>query len=271
MTLLGRRISVAVPDTVLEEKDSLKDKTNKLGTIARACSIYGVDLVQIFGDNTADGDSGLIVKVLRYLETPQYLRRRLYPLDETLRFAGTLPPLRIPSHKPKVKIEELGAGEFREGVANGDGTVDIGLDQLVRIEGNVPQGRVTVRVTSKFPLKGEVVHRERVQGYWGYKVEVASMHEVFAVDWLKIATSKLGQPLGEGLPALRTSVLKSERVKLIFGSPSRGLFEIVGRDLQRRSDFVVNLFPEQDVVTVRTEEAIFAGLNLLSVLIADKA
>lgn len=57
-------------------------------------------------------------------------------------------------------------------------------------------------------------------------------------------------------------------MKLIFGSPTRGLFDLVGADLPRKVDFVLNLFAEQHTETVRTEEAIFAGLNVVSNLIS---
>ncbi len=262
---------MAVPDTVLEEKDSLRDKTSKLGTIARACSIYGVDLIEVFRDDKGHGEAELITKVLGYLETPQYLRRRLYPLDEALRYAGTLPPLRIPSHKPKVRIDEIRTGEVREGVANGDGSVDVGLDQAVRIEGGAREGRVTVRVKSKSPLTGEVIPREQAGEYWGYAVRTVPAGDVFSKGWLRIATSRLGRSLSSELAGLQASVQRSQKVKLVFGSPARGLFDIFGREVQEAADFVVNLIPEQKVVSVRTEEAVFAGLSLLGVLSVDKA
>ena len=129
MTLNGKRISVAFPDTVLEEHDSLREKTVKLGQVARACSIFGVDSVEVFRDPRGGGEAPLIRRVLEYLETPQYLRRRLFPLDESLKYAGLLPPLRIPSHKPKVASASLHPGEFREGAVLDDGvTVDVGLE-----------------------------------------------------------------------------------------------------------------------------------------------
>ena len=85
MTLLGRRLAVSLPDTVLEEKDSPRDKTAKLGLVARACAMYGVDVIEVFRDPGGKGEGPAIIKVLQYLETPQYLRRRLYPLDDVLK------------------------------------------------------------------------------------------------------------------------------------------------------------------------------------------
>lgn len=272
--LLGKKLAVAFPDSVLEEKDSLRDKTMKLGLIARACAIYGVDVVEVFREQGGRGELALIRKILEFLETPQYLRRRLYPMDEALRFAGILPPLRIPSHKAKVPVGNLRLGEIREGLTNGDGTVDIGLDHPAQLAGREqPDRRVTVRIKSVSPLAAEIISREEVAEYWGYRVEAKSANDVLSDRrfGLRIAASRLGEPLVTQLPSLRTAIGGAAGVKLIFGSPSKGLFDIIGPTLARRSDFLVNLFAEQHVETVRTEEAIFAGLNLVNVLAAEKA
>ncbi|HMD79647.1 MAG TPA: putative RNA uridine N3 methyltransferase, partial [Nitrososphaerales archaeon] len=135
MALLGKRLAVSIPDTVLEEKDSPRDKTVKLGLMARAFAIYGVDVVEVFRDPARRGEGAMVKKVLEFLETPQYLRKRLYPIDEDLRFAGVLPPLRIPSHRPKSTVENVELGQVREGVANPDGTVDVGLPQNAKLRG----------------------------------------------------------------------------------------------------------------------------------------
>ena len=270
MALLGKRLAVSIPDTLLEERITPRDKTVKLGLVARACSIYGVDTVEIFGDERWRGEMPLIKKTLEYLETPQYLRRRLFPLDDSLRYAGLLPPLRIPSHMQKVPLEKLSIGEVREGVTNSDGTVDIGLDENPRLKEKVGANkRITIKVTSKNPFVAEVIQRDQVNEYWGYGVESRTAAEVFEDPRyrLKIATSRYGNALQSLGGRLRESVSRASSVKLIFGSPSKGLFDLVGPGLLKRADYVVNLFPEQHVETVRTEEAIFAGLNLVSMLV----
>jgi methyltransferase len=274
LALLGKRLAVAVPDTLLEERASLRDKTVKLGIVARACAIYGVDIVEIFRDPKGHGELALTRKVLEFLETPQYLRKRLFPLDETLQYAGVLPPLRIPSHKPMTPVQGLKSGEVREGVTNSDGTVDIGLEERARLEGSAkPNIRLTVQVRSKNPLIVVPIARENVPDYWGYIVESKSVEEVFNDRrfMLKLATSRLGDPLSLRLSEVRDSLGKAAGVKLVFGSPSRGLFDIAGPELVKKSDFVLNLFAEQHVETVRTEEAIFAGLGLVNTLMSEKA
>ncbi|MGA2664399.1 MAG: RNA methyltransferase [Nitrososphaerales archaeon] len=271
MTLAGRNLAIAFPDTVLEEHDSLREKTVKLGQLARAASVFGVDVVQVFRDPRGGGEAALIGRVLRYLETPQYLRRRLFPLDDSLRYAGLLPPLRIPSHKPRVPVEALRAGEFREGVVLDEGrlTVDIGLERpLVLDRRAAGPGRVTVRVTSTSPLRGVQTDRSQTGEYWGYLVEERSADQVLSDPRfeLRVATSRLGDPLAATTGELARRLGTAKGVEVLFGSPSRGLFETLGKDLRRRVAFVVNLYPEQHVVTVRTEEAVPTALYLLQVL-----
>jgi predicted SPOUT superfamily RNA methylase MTH1 len=269
LTFAGRRLGVALPDTVLEEHDSLREKTVKLGTIARSCAIYGVDNIIVFRDPKGRGESRLIMRVLEYLETPQYLRRSLFGFDEALKYAGLLPPLRIPSHKPRVDVEKLRVGEIREGVTLSDGRVDIGLEKHPYLGQRLGANkRVTVRIRETTPLTGEVVGREGVQEYWGFAVELRTLDELLQDERfeLKVATSRYGNSIRSVLESLRGAFEKADSVVMIFGSPSRGLFEIVGKDLSKRVQFVVNLFGEQHVETVRTEEAIGAGLYLLNTL-----
>ncbi|HLQ20879.1 MAG TPA: RNA methyltransferase [Nitrososphaerales archaeon] len=269
MTFSGRRLGVALPDTVLEEHDSLREKTVKLGTIARSCAIYGVDTIIVFRDPKGRGESRLITRVLEYLETPQYLRRSLFGFDEALKYAGLLPPLRIPSHKQRVQVEKLKVGEIREGVTLSDGRVNIGLEKHPYLGQHLGANkRVTVRIKETTPLTSEVVAREAAHEYWGYSVELRTLDELVADERfeLKIATSRYGNSIRSVLGGLRVAFEKANSVVLIFGSPSRGLFEIVGKDLSTRIQFVINLFGEQHVETVRTEEAIGAGLYLVNVL-----
>lgn len=258
---------MALPDTLLEEHESLREKTVKLGSLARACSIYGVDFILVFRDEKGKGEARLIKKVLEYLETPQYLRKRMYPVDGSLRFAGLLPPLRIPSHRLKVPLEKVQVGEVREGLTNADGTVDIGLEENPKIRNPTgPNRRVTIRVTSKNPLTAEIIDRKEVNEYWGYVVETGTLDEILGGSrfGLKIATSKYGNTLPSQIFQLREAVRKAGSVLVAFGSPARGLFDMVGPKLSQEVQFTVNLFAEQHVQTVRTEEAVFAALNLLN-------
>jgi predicted SPOUT superfamily RNA methylase MTH1 len=269
MTLAGKRICVSIPDTILEEQESLREKTAKLGQVARYCALFGVDAIRVFHDPRGRGESSFIKRVLEFLETPQYLRRRLFPLSEDLRFAGLLPPLRIPSHKAKVPLARINAGEFREGVVLADGlSVDAGLDVPVTLrKKETPQKRITLRISaaSNSRVEGTPVDRRDVTTYWGYTVEVSGTGALLADPAfpLKVATSRLGDPVARVARGLRKDLQGSRAVMLLFGSPSRGLFETIGKDLRSKVSYVVNLFPEQNVVTARSEEAIVSALYLV--------
>lgn len=90
---------VFIPDSLLEETDDPKIRTYKVGQVARACSIFGVEHIWIY---RAGGRDGKFIKtVLEYAETPQYLRKRLFPLMPELKYVGVIPPLRTPHHKLK--------------------------------------------------------------------------------------------------------------------------------------------------------------------------
>jgi predicted SPOUT superfamily RNA methylase MTH1 len=272
MTLAGKRICVSIPDTILEEQESLREKTSKLGQVARYCALFGVDAIRVFHDPRGRGESSFIKRVLEFLETPQYLRRRLFPLSEDLRFAGLLPPLRIPSHKAKVPLGRIQAGEFREGVVLADGfSVDVGLDASVTLrKKETPQKRITLKISSvsNSRVEGAPVDRRDVTTYWGYSVEVSGTGSLLADPAfpLKVATSRHGDPVARVARGLRKDLQGSGAVMLLFGSPSRGLFETIGKDLRSKVSYVLNLFPEQNVVTARSEEAIITALYLVGLL-----
>ncbi len=92
-----RSLSLVIPSSLTIDARDLRSKTLKIGQIARAASVFCVDRIIIFKDPGLD-EADFIEKILQYAETPQYLRKRLFPLTEDLRYAGAIPPLRTPHH-----------------------------------------------------------------------------------------------------------------------------------------------------------------------------
>jgi predicted SPOUT superfamily RNA methylase MTH1 len=276
---LGKRLGIAIPDTVLEENGSLREKTVKLGTIARACAIYGVDVVEVFKDERGRGESKLVKKVLEYLETPQYLRKRLFELQPELQFAGILPPLRTPNHPQQGSIRSLKVGDYREGVVLSKtekaSLVDIGVEKpavLLNNQADVNQ-RLTLKITTVKADRVEVhvASKAEVPVYWGYEVSVESRSireflESRKFD-LTVGTSKLAPRFQDSAAALASRWHKASRILLMFGAPTRGLFDIAkdeGVLLDALVDFVLNTVPEQGTETVRTEEALLATLAIFN-------
>jgi len=256
------KIHIAVPSSLTVESADKKIKTYKVGQVARAAAIFRIDRVLIYRDNTFD-DSNFISTVLRYMETPQYIRKLLFPRTEELEYIGVVPPLKTPHH---VKVEDT----VREGIVIDVGAegarVEIGLDcpALMRNVKVRSGQRVTVKVFSRDPLEVELFQKPSKS--WGYSVEVvSSINE--ALNGLVISTTKHGRPITSAM--LKEIAQRNvASIAVVFGAPNRGLDEIlseIGLSTQDVSDYVVNAIPDQGTETVRTEEAILATLSVLNI------
>lgn len=263
---------------MVSEVPHLREKTGIIGQVARAAAIYRVNEICIYRDLPDEGQ--LIRLILSYMETPQYLRRRLFKKRPELRYVGVLPPLRTPHHPLGGKTDLIIAGEFREGLVLSEGEgyhlVDIGVEEPLRATGRSPSigSRATVQVTGITPeLKGRFVGRKDIGCYWGYRVhivdhgikELATRNEFD----LKVATSRHAPIFPQVEEQLGTQWAKARSILLAFGSPRTGLREMLSKnklDLEECFDLVVNMIPEQGCETVRTEEAIHATLAVLNLL-----
>jgi predicted SPOUT superfamily RNA methylase MTH1 len=279
-----KQLSIAIPASVVSDTPHLREKTSKIGFIGRAAAIYRVNKVVIYPDDLRTNhkkEIDLITKLLTYMETPQYLRKRLFELSPDLQFAGILPPLRTPHHPLNRNGRNLKVGEYREGVALSkirQGTlIDIGVEQpaLARNADMNVGKRVTVKIVKPgSPAEVEPANHDEISSYWGYTVS-AEKHSFGQMlksgDFdLTVATSKYGSPFAELKERLAEKWRATDRVAVIFGAPTAGLNEIATREglkLEQVADFVVNTIPCQGTETVRTEEAVFASLAVFSVYV----
>ena len=281
------RFSVAIPASVVSDTPHLREKTAKLGSIARACSIFGVNEIIVYPDNpqqSQDTDAKLCAEILQYLETPQYLRKRLFKLSPELRFIGILPPLQTPHHNVPRSKSAVKAGDLREGIVTSRSghslKIDAGLEETVSTTGDNRTGeRVTLRlVRVQEELQGEIVDASKISIpggnmrpiYWGYRVYKAkSLGRILSQQrWeLKVGTSRYGTPIQEALPFLSEGIKTSRSMLIAFGSPKMGLGEILEKeklDPNGAFQYFVNTVPDQQTATVRTEEAIFVSLGILN-------
>ena len=273
------RFIIAIPSSLVEN-DSLLEASIKLGFIARSAAIFRVEGIEIFRDQLDQNyrrNIMLINDVLSYIETPQYLRKRLFKIKKTLKYVGILPPLRTPHH-PLINDMKKGEYSFREGVVvsttNHGSYIDIGLKRPVLVKEPLKKGS---RYTLLVRLRGKTIEaklwsKNRINIYWGYRVRTyGSLQELienYGEDTLKIATSKYGNIIVDLFKRLYNEFKKKSNVLIIFGS-RRGLFEIAeseGMELGKAVDYVINTIPRQGVETVRSEEAILATLSLFNIL-----
>ncbi len=269
----------AIPDSALADEQTRRDKSVKIAQFARAFSIFKVSKVYIYKDKERDysTDRKLLKLILEFLDTPPYLRRSLYPKRDELQFAGLLHPVKTPHHKPAVDPAKIRVGETRQAVVakvKGQYFADAGLNSLIPVEDSATTGkRVTIRFISEYPrLQCKVIKNEDVDGYWGYEVrDVQSLAELLnGIKSAVIMTSKEGEPLGRFEQDLTQDLKNNTNALVVFGSPNRGLVEIL-RDERKHpkefSKYFLNFFPQQATETIRLEEAVMGCLALLNYLV----
>ena len=277
-----KELSIAIPASVVSDTPHLREKTSKVGLIGRTAAIFRVGEIIIYPDGPFEklaGEMNLIATLLAYIETPQYLRKRLFKLEPQLQYAGILPPLRTPHHPLDRRSRDLKVGEYREGVVlsriKEGALIDIGVEKpaLARNAQLVVGKRVTVRIVNGGDrLEAELANRDEVSAYWGYRVTVEERslgRMLKARDFrLTIGTSKYGVPFAQIAGRIAEKWGQMGNVLVAFGAPAAGLNEIVAQEgfsLDDIVDFVVNTIPMQGTETVRTEEALIASLAVLNV------
>jgi len=277
-----KKLIVAIPASVISDTPHLREKTAKIGLIGRAAAIFRVDEIVVYRDNpkvAQDAELDLIATLLSYMETPQYLRKRLFKIEPRLQYAGILPPLRTPHHPVSGKIRDLKTGEYREGVvlskAKEGLVVDVGVEQpaLLRERQHAVGERLTLQVVKVGgQVEVQAANRSVVPDYWGYVVTVERRSLRGAVENVKadlaLGTSRKGSELADIAEELAARWREANSILVVFGSPARGLYEIAadeGLRLDALLDFVMNTVPAQGTETVRTEEAVFATLAVLNV------
>ena len=262
--------SVAIPESALSD-DSLKiDKTRKISVLARACSIFKIETIYVYKDGDSKQDASLLVMILKYLETPQFLRRRLFPKMNDLKFAGVLQPLKIPSHITPANSKNINRGDVREGIVvsvKGRRFVDVGINQLVQFFGKTPIGnRVTVQFKEGHPrFSVKEIDKSEVKDYWGYSVKERANLFSLLNEWKGniIITSRKGKTATK---EQITKYTKSDQpVLIVFGSPEKGVHEILrGKMKNVQNAKTLNFFPDQATQTVRLEEALLGTLAIIN-------
>lgn len=261
-------LSVAIPSSSLSDESLKADKTRKVSVLARACAIFGVTAIYVYQESKSKEEGAFIAMLLRYLETPQFLRKRLFPRVNDLKFAGVLHPLRIPSHATPADAKKVSGGDAREGIIvghRGKTYVDIGINRLVPYRGKARPGRrVTVQFKEGYPaLTIKEIPRSEAPKYWGYAVkERASLHSLLK-EWEGdiIITSRKGRPASCG----QLERYAGRDVLLVFGSPEKGVHEILGAEARRvQNAKVFDFFPGQSTETVRLEEALLGALSIMN-------
>jgi len=265
------KLSVAIPESSLSDESLKIDKTRKISVLARACAIFKIDTIYVYQDGgNYKQDGNLMVMILKYLETPQFLRRRLFPKMNDLKFAGVLQPLKIPSHITPANPKKINRGDIREGIivsVKGKRFVDVGINQLIQFFGKTGIGkRVTVQFKEGYPrLSVKEIDKIESPTYWGYSVKERSNLFSLISEWKgdTIITSRKGRTATkEQISKFTTS---DKPTLVVFGSPDKGVHEIIGGKMKNvQNTKSLNFFPNQATETVRLEEALLGTLSIIN-------
>lgn len=273
---------IAIPDSSLSDEQTKRDKSVKISQFARACAIFRVKRIYVYHDPLSQfekEDPVLLRTVLRYLDTPQYLRKALYPKMSQLEFAGILHPIKAPHHKPAQDIKTVRAGDVRTGViakVKGALFVEAGLGALVPFDGQGFEGKkINVKFTQPWPnLRAMEATDLDIFEYWGYEVkEVPSAVKLLSSmeNTVTIVTSRKGTFFKNAEGKMAERVKSAENVLVVFGAPKHGVHEILAKEgANVRPEFIVNMFPNQATETVRLEEAVLGTLAILNSLLLSK-
>ena len=126
--------------------------------------------------------------------------------------------------------------------------------------------RITIQFKKGYPeLIIKQVSIDQIPEYWGYKVKERGNLFTFISSWSGkiILTSRKGKIITKS--QIKKYLDSKESILLVFGSPSKGIHEILGNKIKQvQNSTFLNFFPVQATETIRLEEAIFGSLAILS-------
>ena len=290
-TKINYTLSVLIPSSIVDNAQSKELRTYLIGEIARTLGIFKVSEVIIFHDKLKDNSKDYInyfIKNLQYLETPQYLRKTLFPMSEDLKLSGLMNPLESQHHLRKDEWSPYREGCVLERPVNGEYSwVNIGLNKDCKINQKLPpRTRVTVKLNeTHFDPKlkyytGTVVSMSepfiKNGTYWGYVVRVCETYnDIFNDSIYKEGYDFIIGTSDKGENYRNANYEKKKDFKhclIIFGGISgiEGMMiddehnQINSKDnVGKNFDLYLNTCMNQGLRTIRTEEAILISLAVI--------
>ena len=271
------KLSIAIPDSSLNDEKKHENKTRKIFQIARAAGIFKINNIIIYKDGKEfESDSKLLSTILRYLETPQHFRKRLYPKSGLLQFVGALSPLKIPNQILTSDPKKIKKNDIREGVviaSNGKKFLDIGTDHSVPYHGKKAiNKRTIVKIKDVFPnFTVYDIEKNQIPSFWSYNVKHGGNLVTLLTEWKgpKILTSRKSKKIKD--EHMREILSSNKEILVVFGTTDKGIHEMLDKKISNIQNFKAwNFFPQQGTETVRLEEAILGCLSIINTYIFKK-
>ena len=284
-------LSILIPSSIVDNAQSKELRTYLIGEIARTLGIFKISEVIIFHDKLKDNSKDYInyfIKNLQYLETPQYLRKTLFPMSEDLKLSGLMNPLESQHHLRKDEWSQYREGCVLDRPVNGDYSwVNIGLNKDCKINQKLPpKTRVTVKLNEpnfnpklKYYTGTSVSMSEpfiKNGTYWGYVVRVCETYnDIFNNSIYKEGYDFIIGTSDKGENYRTANFAKKKDFKhclIIFGGISgiEGMMiddehnQINSKEnIGKNFDLYLNTCMNQGLRTIRTEEAILISLAVI--------
>ena len=265
------KLSIAIPDSSLKDEKKHENKTRKIFQIARAAGIFQINNIIIYKDGREfENDSKLLSTILRYLETPQHFRKRLYPKSGLLQFVGALSPIKMPNQGGTPDAKQVKKDDIREGVIfpkDSKKFIDLGIDYLVPYHGKKDIGKRTiVKIKDTFPnFTVYDIEKNQIPKFWSYNVKHGGNLFSLLSEWKgpKILTSRKSKNIKE--EDMQKILSSKEEILVVFGTTDKGIHEMLDKKINNIQNFKAwNFFAHQGTETVRLEEAILGCLSIIN-------
>ena len=268
--------TIAIPDSSVSDNSDLRMKTEKLFQISRIAAIFKVEEILIYHDpylkpSHARRERKKIESILKYIECPQYLRKRLIPLSRDTAAVGILSPLAIPHH---TKSRDLKQNEIREAAIflNQNKVVAaVGGTELLEVDGwkkslKEKTLRVTVQIVKKDgKFRAKIVSKPPTETYWGYKVNYSEnvlSKALLNRNEYKIATSRSCGTLTN----FKGERSQKKNLLIAFGGPYDGIPEMLKTERKKINDVFdtcVSSLNKYGTRSLRLEEAMMITFSRL--------
>ena len=289
-TKVNYTLSILIPSSIVDNAQSKELRTYLIGEIARTLGIFKISEVIIFHDKLKDNSKDYInyfIKNLQYLETPQYLRKTLFPVSDDLKLSGLMNPLESQHHLRKDEWSPYREGCVLNRPVNGEYSwVNIGLNKDCKINQKLPpKTRVTVKLNEtgfnnklKFYTGTPVSMSEpflQNGTYWGYVIRVCETYDdIFKNSIYKEGYDFIIGTSDKGENYRTADFYKKKNFKhclIIFGGISgiEGMMvddehnQINEGNIEKNFDLYLNTCMNQGLRTIRTEEAILISLAVI--------
>lgn len=239
-------LNVVLFTSIFSTEKTLTELTLKTSFIVRTLSIFRVSNLYLVDDLKEPKIKKTITDIINYALLPPYLKKKV-PLKTTLKKAGLINPVNIPSH---IVEREAIEGEYRVGEKG-----EFGLVNKIKTKSKF------ILVINSNPLK--VKPYKLFPYYNGFKIRFIGQDQIFSMKNLVIGSRSGKNPFDE-INKIK-ELYEKYGLTLLIGPPQGGILKNMKIE---KYEYIYNFVLNQGVKDVRAEEALLASLSVLNYILS---